>query len=808
MIRNLHIRIVNHLRRFRLLPFYPIRPKFLGRGPYIVLYFRSILAAALGIIAGYQLMMPLPTAAQIELKINQRQIKSAIKDPSMPWQLEADEIFYDQRYDAFVAKGNVSIYKANIKLTANFIRFDQKNMKAYAEGDVVLTNGEDVLSGDSMDLDLENQIGSIENGYLFLKENNYHLTGNLIQKVGEKTYTIDEATLTTCDGEKPDWKITGKNVKITADGAGSARHATIWARNTPVLYTPYFHYPARKKRQSGLLWPEFGTSDRWGTYYNQPLFWAIDESSDATFYGHYMDKRGMKGGLEYRYYLDDWSKGTWMIDGFRDRKTDTGGNSSERWGFEDGEREIVRKNQDRYWLRGSHYQRLPWGIRGQLDLDLVSDQDYTREFVKGHMGWNRSKAYFEDVFGRDLDDYNDPIRTSRLNLNKLWPTYSLNVELRYDLDSTVRNSGEPDTTLQRLPLINFDAIKQRISTSPFFYNLDSQYIYYWSDEGRRTQRADVFPRFYLPFTLKPFFTIEPSVGLRGTLWYLDKKKYGPEGDQKFYSRGLFDTRLNFFTEVLKIFQIQGEKLEAIRHSIRPRITHTFIPDVDQDDLPNFDAIDRIDNENLLTYSLVNTLTSKSKKNGSFDISRQFDATKAEIVDSATEYSYVDFLRFELLQIYDIDEGMEKNPEKPFSPIDARLDIFPGKWVALDADALFSVYDTRFLSHNIGGRIWDQRGDSLRVEYRNTKSSDEIDLNPTQSIFGDLRLKITDRLRVSGLYEYNFQDNTRVQTGFGLGYKADCWSFEGQVVDKVNVDSANDISWEIKIKLFGLGEFGI
>lgn len=252
-------------------------------------------------------------------------------------------------------------------------------------------------------------------------------------------------------------------------------------------------------------------------------------------------------------------------------------------------------------------------------------------------------------------------------------------------------------------------------------------------------------------------------------------------------------------------------MEAIRHSIRPRIIHTFIPDVDQDDLPNFDSIDRIDNENLLTYSLVNTLTSKTRKKGTFDISRiskRADRDRTEIVDAPVEYSYTDFLRFELEQNYDINEAMEKDPEKPFSPIDARLDFFPGKYVGFDATALWSVYENKFLSHNIGGSIWDSRGDRLYVEYRYTRESDEIDLNPAQSIFGDLRLKVTDRLRVSGLYEYNFQDNTRVRTGFGLTYKADCWQFDGRIVDKVNVGDRNDVNWEFNIKLFGLGEFGI
>jgi len=765
-----------------------------------------LIVAILGILAARQIFMPSSAAAQVD--INEGKVESVINNPNVPWQLEADEIFYDQNYDAVIAKGNVTIYKSNVKIMANFIRFEQKTMKAYAEGDVVLTNGEDILSGSSMNIDLDSQIGSVDDGYLFLKENNYHLTGNLIQKTGEKTYSIDEATLTTCDGDKPDWKITGKNVKITAEGGGSAQHATMWARNMPVLYTPYFYYPARKNRQTGLLWPEFGKSNHWGWNYNQPFFWAIDESSDATFYAQYMTERGLKGGMEYRYILDNWSKGTWMIDGLEDDKTDVGGQSSAEWGYEDGNRVILRKNTDRYWLRGSHQQKMPYGIRGQLDVDLVSDQDYTREFNSGYMGWKQSQDYFENVFNRDLDDYNDPVRTNRLYFNKLWPRYSLNVEFRYDLDSTIRNSGDPDLTLQQLPVISFDAIKQRIAASPFFYNLNSEYLYFWSVDGSRTQRADAAPRLYLPFQLKPFISIEPSVGLRGTLWYLDKEEFGQEGDKRFYSRGLYDTRLDLFTEVFKVFRIGGQAVEAIKHTVRPRITHTFIPDVDQDELPNFDTVDRISNENLLTYSLTNTLTSKIRKQGSFGVTHRFDENKPEIIDSPADYSYHDFLRFELQQSYDINEAKESNPEKPFSPLDARLDIFPGKYIGLDATALWSVYDNNLLSHNVGAKLWDLRGDRLSVEYRYTRSSDEISLNKANSIYGDMSLKITDRIRVSGLYEYNFLDKTRVQTGFGLNYTADCWSVEGLLVDKVNVDKSTNLSWEFTIKLFGLGEFGI
>ena len=48
--------------------------------------------------------------------------------------------------------------------------------------------------------------------------------------------------------------------------------------------------------------------------------------------------------------------------------------------------------------------------------------------------------------------------------------------------------------------------------------------------------------------------------------------------------------------------------------------------------------------------LTNTLTSKTRKEGSFEITRISDKDKATVIDSATDYSYNDFLRFLICSI--------------------------------------------------------------------------------------------------------------------------------------------------------------
>jgi len=109
------------------------------------------------LLATVILISAVPTAAQTNIEKNE----SVIRDPKLPWQLEADRVDYDQTADEYTATGNVLIYKKNIRLSADFVRFDHKNMMAYAEGDVVLTDGDDVIRGASMDINLEAHIGSL-----------------------------------------------------------------------------------------------------------------------------------------------------------------------------------------------------------------------------------------------------------------------------------------------------------------------------------------------------------------------------------------------------------------------------------------------------------------------------------------------------------------------------------------------------------------------------------------------------------------------------------------------------------------------
>jgi LPS-assembly protein len=719
-------------------------------------------------------------------------IRIDTQNPSAPWHISADQLYYDQVEDQYFAEGNVKATKKDTQLMADFIRIDHKRMKALAIGNVILTDGSDVLTGNRIMLNLLDDTGTVYDGALFFRKSNFYIRGNKIQKVGKNTYTAKKASISTCAGEDPTWKITGSDIKVTLDGYAFAKHAAFWTRAGPVLYVPFISFPVKLERQSGFLSPLFGYSDRKGYEYQQPYFWAINDHSDATFFGQHMEYRGERLGLEYQYLLSEISRGTMMFDFLDDRQVDDGTeDSSDRWGYPDDT--FLRPNSDRYWFRMKHDQSLPYGIFAKIDFDIVSDQDYLHEFKSGFNGYDESNRYFERVFGRGLDDSDDTIRTNSLILNRTWEKSSFNIVGQWYDNVIFRRQGEPDdpdTTLQRIPSAEYDISKQSILTSPFYFDLASEYVRFYRKDGLRGYRADVYPRLYLPVAFKNYFTFEPSLGIRETFWYTDQFDDKTKEQDSTQLRDLYDAGFTLSTEIDRLFSIKGKRIDKIKHSIVPRVAYEYRPEKKQDQYPSYDGVDRIGKGNTFSYSLINTFISRSK-------------IKPDQTDGA-EYQYQEFARFELGQSYDINEATDKDKEKkkPFSDIVGRLDLNPSTYFSLDFQTRYSVYKNDFTDFNTQLELSDIRGDKLFVEHRYRPDSSEETEDGKESIYAKLLINITNQIAASGEYERNIYDRQDIKTGLGLLYKAQCWSVELRYNEE-----ANDRAFLVNINLYGLGGFG-
>ncbi len=713
-------------------------------------------------------------------------------DASEPWHISADRIQYNQQLDLYEAHGNVSVTRTGRELTADRVVLNQKSQDAMAEGNVRLISGKDVLNGSRLKLNLTTETGELTKGSIFLHQNHLYMSGDHIRKTGPQSFTGSKITMTTCDGPDPDWRITGKEMRVTLEGYGFAKHAALWAGRVPVLYTPYLVFPAKHKRQSGFLMPELGYSDRKGGEYLQPFFWAISDSSDATFFAQPMTQRGTRAGFEYRYVLSQSSMGTLMADGLQDRKVDDGeGDNSDRWGFEEEDADLLRPNKDRYWLRLKQDQALFLGLKAKLDIDWVSDQDYLHEFASGTGGFEETRDYFVNTFGRGLDDDDDPIRMNQLNISRVWKFYSFNTNMLWYDDVVKRRSGDIDRTVQQLPFISLSGIKQPLAESPVQYDLNTSYVHFYRIDGMRGHRFDLYPRLYLPFRLFNVLSIEPSAGFRYTGWRTYNEEPDITQDNDTFDRSLYDLKLDLNSELYRVYNAGPIRNDRIKHNLRPQIIYNFTPDVDQNDLPLFETrVDRIDRKNLITYGLTNLFTLRR--------------TVSPDLFSA-EPRYISFLRFKLEQSFDINKQDEDDPE-PFSPIKAELDLTPGRYVRIDSDAQWSVYGDDMVQFNTSLSLWNDRRDRLSVDYRSTRElrveTGTVTTEGIRSIRLGALLHLGRQWSINGAYERNIFEHKDIETSFGIGYRSQCWSMDLEF--RVEDD---DQSYQVKFDLLGLGSVG-
>ena len=715
-----------------------------------------------------------------------------------PWHIVSDTLSYDKQSGIMTAEGNVVVTRQEKTLTADFIEYDNLSESVFARGKVVMKSRGDQSTADRMLINLKKDTGVLYNGSIFIESNHVYIKGQEIRKTGENTFTANKVSITTCDGENPAWKFTGQDLSVTIEGYGTIYNAAFWAKKVPVLYSPFLVFPVKTKRQSGLLPPEFGFSDRKGFEYLQPFFWAINDSSDATFYNRSMSERGNMTGLEYRYMLSEASTGTLKFDYVKDMQIDDGtADTTEKWGYDDS---TTRDNRNRYWLRMKQNQELPGNSTLKVDVDVVSDQDYLREFSSMKNGYDESKGYFLSHFGRDIEAEDDAVRTNSLIFNKNWTSYSLNASALWYDNVVNRVNHLDDTTLQRLPTIDFTASRRQLPGSPFYYDFDSEYDYFFredtTDTSKTGHRADLYPRLILPLRYKNWFSVETSAALRNTNWYIENDTETSDDLNGSHNRQIYDVACDLSTNLYRTFDVGIAGLDKIKHGFTPKLTYNYTPKKDQSEYPYFDALDRIARANTLTLTLNNTLTSRSEIN-------QQDMKDSKPAAKAKKYTYRQFCRFNLEQIYDINEADEDDPtlfldkesREPFRPLYAELDFLPFDFLTIEADARWSHYDKHLTEGNGALSFSDTRGDILRLEHRYTYDS-------VKYLRTYLFIPLTDRLSVYGLNERDLMEREDLKSGGGFIYTSQCWGVQVDYTHK-----PGDKRYSMAVQLSGLGEIG-
>lgn len=708
-----------------------------------------------------------------------------------PTTIDADSIEYNKKEDTFLAKGDVVISFSKGFLMADSVILSRTTDDVFAEGHVMILMEDDMLEGDKIRFNIEAKTGVAYEGSMYLEKNNFYIKGSKIMKKGVATYRVTDATATTCDGDSPDWQLKGSDLNVTVGGYGTMKNGMFLVKDIPIFYAPFMIFPAKTTRQSGFLFPKISYSqNKFGMDVELPFFLAISEDADATFYQRNMEKRGFKEGVEFRYFSSKDTFGTFYGDFMNDSgpPADTPEGIERKW----------QSSQKRWSIYLNHETTFSPSLYFRADIRKVSDRWYFKDFSSNNYYLDNYSTTETQRFKKIsfVGDESLGSLESTVRLVKNWQLYNL---MAFISDTNNLAAPSNDATLQRYPEIAVKGIKRPLFGTPLNFEFDTIYDYYYRNVGQRGHLYDMQPIFSIPLNMGDYLQFMPQIGFKGTFWDrtddVDNME-GKRGDRLLYTAGGSAT-----TEVFRIFDVGGERVDKIRHGIKPELTYTYIPNVNQTKLPDY-AIS-IPEQSTITYSLTNTFLAKLKEKGGGK-------------------SYREFLRVKLSQTYDFieasrDKFASSSDKRPFSDIGIELDVKPFQYVSFSARNKYGTYAGDWNESKYDLNLSDWRGDLATIGYRYSKSV--LDgINPpgstlpfatyryTQSPLDEINLYIkavvTKSLDVIHVWRRNELDKKTLESTFGLSYHKQCWS-----VDISYSESETDKSFTVLFSLYGLGKVG-
>ncbi len=732
---------------------------------------------------------------------------------STPWSLDADRILARDDEKIIEAFGNVHLFRLQNYLLADYAKLYTDTNWLYLKGNISAYWDNDFLKGDEAELDLNNNVGWIKNGQVFMADEHIYFTGEYLEKTGENTYTFTRGIVTSCDDDVPPWSIKSSRGNINVDGYAGLWHPRLRIKDQPVLYFPYAIVPVKSQRQSGFLIPDAGYGSEYGINMNLPYFQVIDDHRDATLYTNYYSKRGLMTGLEYRHTPSLLSRGMWRADWMRDRESHGSFESEPSRFKKDG---LFRPNKDRYWLRAKYDGHSPasgWSYK--LDLDYVSDQNYLREFKTGQSGFKSSRREFLKKFGRDIQDHDSLVRTNILSAARYWNNIGLDARMVYSDNLSYKNqnlSSGLNPTIQRLPEINLNMFRTSLGRTPFDLEASNQAVYFWREYGTRGSRVDLHPSLSLPLR-SPYGFLTPRLGWRQTTYFIDRFENEPseqDTDSKVQTRGIYDFNVNAFSNLYRVFEISRppeplpgntglSSWTGIKHSITPEIDFDYIPDINQDKRPLFDSTDRIAPREELTYSLSNVFT------------RRADKVVAGPGDAPSIHTgYLDFFRLKFEQTYDFREArrredLNKYSRRPFSDLLTEIEINPGRFVNLRNRTWYSLYQNRVTEHEHSLALtwpdiiaaWFSLDFLERIDEFNRRINEKTSIMELGA-----RLDFIKNWQFNLIYRKDLDTGKDLERSLGVIYRHQCYSLELNLVE-----TDYDRKYEIRINLLNIGSFG-
>ncbi len=644
-------------------------------------------------------------------------VLSGVQETGEPVMLRAESLEFFQQQQRLVATGQVVVESGESRMFADRLDMNTETGVGIATGNVRFVTPEDDVQASALEFNL-----SADQGLLYDAKGTvgkvYQISGQRVERQGSARLNMQRGRITTCRQPRPHWEFRSRKTRIGARNYATLKDPSFWIKGVPVFYLPYFVFPVKDERTTGLLPPRFGYSDNDGAIVRSSFFWAMTDWMDSTVGLEYLSERGWKPDAEFRYAIDPLSGGRLEGAYIDDRRTD-----ELLW------RVLLQQQQE-----------FGWGLRGLTQIDLRSERDLVRQFS------------------------NDILRESQvrtISFGTLTKRFSNSVMSVLGASYDGIPQGGSTQQFRRLPALSFEQFLTPL-LGPALFGLEASYDRMKSTDvidGATVQRLDLFPYLTMPWPAAPWLQLTLTAGIRGT--YYDRRTT----DSDAVTRELPDVRVYVAGPAWRRRFAGAKPNRAWTHVMSTFLDYRYVPRVGQGDLPGFETLDEALHllDPIEAIPLIDRVAAANYVKLSFE--HRLFAHKKQVTEVA---------RLLLSQGFDPDAAGESNGDL-LGPLDVELEGLIGpRWRLASmlrlaaasseveaASTRLSVTLTKYLRLNMGHN------------YRQSPDVQYVSGGGGISLFKQ-RLRLGYNVRFDGLNRIIREHRLSLQ------YLAQCWRVEASL----------------------------
>lgn len=526
--------------------------------------------------------------------------------------VQADALSFDAVRRLIVADGSVRVTKGLDSVEADYAEVDTATETVYGKGNIRIRYQGNEWRGNETHFNFRTGLGDF--GAFSLRREPFTLIAEESRREDERHIYLSGVILTTCEPENPEYSVRAAWATLEDQSIIRAKHVRFQLGPVPFFYFPYIkaniHWfdnieltPGYSSSHGAFLLAAYRhrINDVWTSRTHLDL-----RSKRGVAVGEdilWEDPDGSYDGIVRAYYLNDQKP--WRSDReWKERK------------------DLI--DDDRYWFR-------------LHDRHNITDRDYVlSEFNYVSDPW-MLHDFFDDTYQKNVQPEN------RVTLTHRGDIFTASLGLVTRLNDFYSN-------VSRLPEAALEIYRTQILDTPFYYESENKLGYLrkeWSEKDKKggkedydAFRLDTRHMVYWPTRHFGFLSVVPRAGYRGTYYSktrettiytnvvpVTNKTTGLVGttnkiktvysDNPSIWRNLpeIGAETSFSAFGLLMEGATGiEEDQGLRHVAEPYADWTLRlkPNIEPDELWQFDYVDKLDKANLVVIGMKNYLQTKRK----------------------------------------------------------------------------------------------------------------------------------------------------------------------------------------------------